>query len=246
MRDDEALVRAIAEHPDEDTPRLALADWLDERGGESNVARAEFIRIQVELTRHPDDPLVVAELQRREAELWVEHRRAWRSVVPDVPGVNWRGFDRGFLTVIDVDLMNQFVRHAALLFSAAPVQAVRILGANPVVTDQLATLPELIRLRELDLTALRAPRRRRSRALSVGVLTDTDAALLARAPGAANLRVLRLGGNRIGDVGLRALAASPFLRNLCRLDVTGAETDIRPSAAGLADLRRALPNTDIR
>src|SRR5262245_8658349 len=121
MRDDEALIRAIADQPDEDTPRLALADWLDEQGGASNGARAEFIRIQVELARLPADDPAQTELRRREAELWVAHRRVWRAVVPDVAGVNWRGFDRGFLTVIDVEQMQQFVRHAAALFAAAPV-----------------------------------------------------------------------------------------------------------------------------
>jgi uncharacterized protein (TIGR02996 family) len=34
-----ALLRAAAEHPDEDTPRLALADWLQEHG-EEEVAGA--------------------------------------------------------------------------------------------------------------------------------------------------------------------------------------------------------------
>src|SRR5262249_13693537 len=67
MSDDEALVRAIAEQPEEDTPRLALADWLDEQGGEANVARAEFIRIQVELARRPDSE-TQAEMRQREAE----------------------------------------------------------------------------------------------------------------------------------------------------------------------------------
>src|SRR5262245_37192027 len=45
--DGAALLRAIIDNPDEDTPRLVYADWLDEQGGESNAARAEFIRIQI-------------------------------------------------------------------------------------------------------------------------------------------------------------------------------------------------------
>jgi Leucine-rich repeat (LRR) protein len=38
-------------------------------------------------------------------------------------------------------------------------------------------------------------------------------------PGAANLRVLDVRGNRLGDAGARALAASPHLRNLLHLDL---------------------------
>lgn len=45
-----ALLRGICEQPENDTRRLAAADWLDERG---DASRAEFIRAQCELTRMP-------------------------------------------------------------------------------------------------------------------------------------------------------------------------------------------------
>ena len=38
-----ALEAAIVAHADEDTPRLAYADWLDEHG---DPDRAAFIRVQ--------------------------------------------------------------------------------------------------------------------------------------------------------------------------------------------------------
>src|SRR5207248_2676212 len=43
-----ALLRAICAEPDDDTPRLVAADWLEEHG---DADRAAFIRIQVELAR---------------------------------------------------------------------------------------------------------------------------------------------------------------------------------------------------
>lgn len=46
--DERDLLSAILAHPDEDTPRLMLADALEERG---QPARAEFIRVQVELAQ---------------------------------------------------------------------------------------------------------------------------------------------------------------------------------------------------
>lgn len=49
-RDGVALLKAIKAHPDEDTPRLMYADWLQERGQDD---RAEFIRLQCELARTP-------------------------------------------------------------------------------------------------------------------------------------------------------------------------------------------------
>jgi uncharacterized protein (TIGR02996 family) len=45
MSDGDALFQAILRHPDEDTPRLAYADWCDENG---QPERAEFIRLQIE------------------------------------------------------------------------------------------------------------------------------------------------------------------------------------------------------
>ncbi|MBY0456405.1 MAG: TIGR02996 domain-containing protein, partial [Gemmataceae bacterium] len=55
LSDRDALLAAIRANPDEDTPRLAFADWLDEHGDEADRARAEFIRVQCELARHEDE-----------------------------------------------------------------------------------------------------------------------------------------------------------------------------------------------
>lgn len=49
----DALICAVAKHPEEDTPRLMYADHLDEIGGAANAARAAFIRVQCELARLP-------------------------------------------------------------------------------------------------------------------------------------------------------------------------------------------------
>ena len=46
-----ALLRAIRDMPDEDTPRLMYADFLQEEG---DPARAELIRVQVERARLAD------------------------------------------------------------------------------------------------------------------------------------------------------------------------------------------------
>jgi uncharacterized protein (TIGR02996 family) len=51
---DAAFLEAIADNPDDDTPRLVYADWLDDHG---DAHRAEFIRVQCELARLPaEDP----------------------------------------------------------------------------------------------------------------------------------------------------------------------------------------------
>lgn len=51
MSDFKALTAAVVANPAEDTPRLVLADWLQEHGGTIGRIRADFIRIQVEAHR---------------------------------------------------------------------------------------------------------------------------------------------------------------------------------------------------
>src|SRR5262249_58169856 len=67
---EDAFLADILEHADDDTPRLVYADWLDEHG---QPERAEFIRVQCELERIPqDDPRRLA-LEDRAADL----QRVW-------------------------------------------------------------------------------------------------------------------------------------------------------------------------
>jgi uncharacterized protein (TIGR02996 family) len=47
----EALLAEILSNPDEDTPRLVYADWLEEHGGPPDLERAQFIRAQCTLSR---------------------------------------------------------------------------------------------------------------------------------------------------------------------------------------------------
>jgi uncharacterized protein (TIGR02996 family) len=48
LTDDNFLAQLLAEPPANDT-RLVYADWLEERGGPTSAAKAEFLRVTVEL-----------------------------------------------------------------------------------------------------------------------------------------------------------------------------------------------------
>ena len=62
MTDRDALYAAICAAPDEDTPRLAFADFLQEEGGKENVARRDeapaFVGFEFEFAagRKANDP----------------------------------------------------------------------------------------------------------------------------------------------------------------------------------------------
>lgn len=119
MSDEAALLHAICAHPDDDTPRLVYADWLDEH---DQPERAEFIRVQVErdaLTDHSSDEYKC--LVAREAELLAAHRPTWLAHLGAFAEAMREGrvqieFDRGFpewvslsgATVADFAILRQF------------------------------------------------------------------------------------------------------------------------------------------
>src|SRR6266542_126090 len=99
MSDEAALLHAIGEHPDEDTPRLVYADWLDEHGTtEADCARAEFIRVQIDRARIPEDDDRQAELEARERELFAVYGKAW-----EYPAERFQlhAYRRGFVERLD-------------------------------------------------------------------------------------------------------------------------------------------------
>ena len=58
MTDEPSFLQAIIAEPDIDAPRLVYADWLEETAVPVAVARARFIRLQIELAnndRRADD-----------------------------------------------------------------------------------------------------------------------------------------------------------------------------------------------
>jgi uncharacterized protein (TIGR02996 family) len=63
MSEEAGLMRAIVANPEEDTPRLMYADWLQENGYPD---RADFIRIQCALAKGGLDPEEELELMGRE------------------------------------------------------------------------------------------------------------------------------------------------------------------------------------
>ena len=82
MSERAALAAAVAASPDDDLPKLVLADWLDENG---DPARAEFVRLHVayqgEADRFP--PAHDPDKRRRLVELFAANYRTWLKPVYD-------------------------------------------------------------------------------------------------------------------------------------------------------------------
>ena len=121
MTDRDALLHAIRAHPDEDTPRLVFADYLEEN---DEAPRAAFVRTQVELARTPPwEPFAV---RCRWRQPNVVSGRLFRGELPPDSGhglVAWAGeqFRRGFGWALDVRTVGLWPELAEPLFAHEPI-----------------------------------------------------------------------------------------------------------------------------
>jgi uncharacterized protein (TIGR02996 family) len=237
--DRDAFLAAIIAEPDEDTPRLALADWLDEHG---DPARAEFIRVQVELARlPPGDPRRVV-LEDRADDLLAEHEFAWLGATEERL-VYWR-WNRGFVEEVGIGphptlepARGQFERHpvravafgticwnlADLVESPFLERMERLtfdVGSEPgdrgILLDFLAS-PRLGRLADLDV----------SMGPTGGLLAE-----LAKRPGVSPLREVELDRLTVADA--KAVLTAPRFAEL-----TGLGAFDGPAQGALTTLLRS-------
>jgi uncharacterized protein (TIGR02996 family) len=152
MTQEEQLLDAVCRFPEEDTPRLAYADWLDEQGGPENTDRALYIRSAIESETIPDCRHMRGDFKYapecRSCELdellqWFSHNptegrpdRAWTPHQWLKVGAfsslkvmtYWR---RGFVHAVDTTLrIGDFISHAHE-FAKFPLSHVRVRDKFP-------------------------------------------------------------------------------------------------------------------
>jgi uncharacterized protein (TIGR02996 family) len=250
MSDEDALLNAIALHPDEDTPRLMFADWLDEHGCS---VRAEFIRTQLEIARIEHLPR--AELNRhvavfrRNQELPDAHQAELLGA--DLPTVRVE-FHRGFACELTLSAF-RFHQSWDVIATMRPLPRVavedtldvvrRFLGFDsyleasertvPLVTSVSTVAPNDPPAEDFDpdnsALVLEWPRLKALDLSGCG-LGDENAAVLVRSS-FPMLADLYLSGNRLTDDIVGQLLDSPLPRQLKRLVlVRNAITDGGASA----------------
>jgi uncharacterized protein (TIGR02996 family) len=228
-----AFLREIKEHPDDDTPRLVFADWLQEYGTPDEADRGELLRLQVLRHQLPEDDPRHDPLGRREMELQRRNLDAW--VGPLVDHFVW-DFVRGFLhltaragRLLSPEVMTLAVPEICNWMESLKVEDLRRRQAVRLVASPFLSCVHTLDLsdnglRHGDLTALvRSPRVAHLRSLLLGgnCLGATSARTLANSPCLAGLTTLGLDGNHLRDEGAFDLADSPYLGNLTRLCVAG-------------------------
>ena len=81
MHDEADFLRRLLENPADDTVRLVYADWLDERGGEENAAKANFLRLTARLLEPAVPEGTHDELRKRMQPLAAKLPTDWLAVV---------------------------------------------------------------------------------------------------------------------------------------------------------------------
>jgi uncharacterized protein (TIGR02996 family) len=237
------FLREIKDRPDDDLPRLVLADWLQDQGD----PRGELIHLQVTRAKLSEDDPSYRDNYRRDRQILGRHLFTWLGPLADL-ATSWE-FRRGFLFV-----EARAERLLAKAPSALPdedlllwLEELRLLEAQPAHLVRLAGSPLLEHLTTLDLSNNRladagmaqlwahqeAFSRLRVLRLASNRIGAHGAALLGRCPAWINLRLLDLSSNRLGEAGARALAESPYLDGLGKLVVSGNGVNLN----GLAALR---------
>jgi uncharacterized protein (TIGR02996 family) len=210
-----ALLEAIIAHPDDDLPRLALADWLEEHG---RPGPAELIRTQLALAGRPEDDERRPVLLGREAYLLARHSKELGRPLKHL-ALRWE-FRRGCVEEVKLPA-GRFLRKAAELFRAAPLRHLH-LSVPRAHIDALAACPHLAGLAELTLSG--DPQPRPGRGWLGGLL---------RAPQLQGLRALRLRGGPLWPEDVAAIGAIPTLEALELRDCQAME-----QLFGLPRLRR--------
>jgi uncharacterized protein (TIGR02996 family) len=218
------FLQAILANPDDDTPRLVYADWLEERGD----PRGEFIRLQCELAQLPDSDPRILPKREREAELVREHHQQWLGPLNNVI-VFWR-FRRGFVEVVSMDA-EMFVTYAEQMFHMTPIRQILFYNAVAQI-PALSGLAALGRAPSLDfrlnqigdhgvvsLVASRHLARVTSLTFAHTWMGDYGAQSIAESRWLTSLIALDLQGNQITEVGANALAQSPQLARLTRINL---------------------------
>jgi uncharacterized protein (TIGR02996 family) len=221
--DELAFYKRMSADPDDDLPRLAFADWLDEHG---LADRAEFVRLQIDRVRnHPSDPP-----SARERELLDAHRADWLTEVP--PGFrDGAEFARGFVAKVQCDATALLTRPTPVV--VAPVEDMTIVVTALDLSMELVTPPPLT----LPLKAL---------TVQCEPFVGHAVAMYLERFGPQYPRLERLTIRDIGfsDYGVRMTTPALFPRltalDLCHCGITDAGADIliaSPWPGRLTELR---------
>lgn len=223
-----AFLSDICANPEDDAPRLVFADWLAENGEEE---RGSFIRLQVQAAALPDDDPRRLVMEEQAEELENRHGKAWTAELPELPGVTWGRFHRGFVASAGVKSAKALAEQGEAMHAAAPVRELRVWTVGRKQAKALAACPALSRLDSLSIrcneigpqaveTILRSPHLGPLRSLSLAktALFAEGAEMLVRMESLRSLRHLDVSSNGLDGYDIDRILGSPHLAGLESLE----------------------------
>jgi uncharacterized protein (TIGR02996 family) len=218
----DAFLDDICANPEDDTPRLVYADWLDEQGDED---RAEFIRAQVRAWRLPDGE-EKWELEARALQLLDTYREVWFG------GEEFDNCEydikRGFVSGVAVDVA-WMLKHRDWPRQPATDRYLDVSNASAHELVHLAACPGLPRTQSLSIGPVEDTRALTKLLQGAGLpglehlfLHDFSAPepLLGWLVDAPPPGVVRLSLRNVGLDSLLWFATSPLLPRLTALDLS--------------------------
>jgi uncharacterized protein (TIGR02996 family) len=202
MPENDQLLRAVLDNPDDDGPRLKYAEWCEQQSDPATKDRGRFIRTQIARIRLTD-PTQENELNYVSNKLEDLHGPAWASPLASLAQSD--SFDRGFVELVSMPA-KLFLEKAPQLFRLAPVRHLALTGVLPVAHELFGS-EHLRSIRSLEMNRCN--------------LGDEEISLLANSPHLQELRWLSLAYNRIGDDGVGEMARSPYLAKLAYANFAG-------------------------
>jgi uncharacterized protein (TIGR02996 family) len=211
-----ALLQNVKDHPEDDSPRLILGDWLEEAGD----PRGEFFRLQSQHSPLPeeDEDYELPEPSDREQDLLAQHQADWLGPLQlrvkgpyswDKEQDGWE-FRRGLLRLTlytDVQFLDQRVQSLAGTETWAWVEGLTLFYPAEEV-QEVANSPLLATLAHLKVHGCHS---------EIG-LDELEA--LLNSPHLGSLRTLKLPSHRFGDDAVALLAASKVLERITVLDLS--------------------------
>jgi uncharacterized protein (TIGR02996 family) len=224
VSDRDALFAAILAHPDEDTPRLVFADWLEENG---QADYAAFIRKQIELAKVPEwDPLWVRAWHRdRDAVTGRGHHEFVPNLSAGIGLPSLTSFRRGFAWHVESTDVGPFLKHADEQFAALPIRALTIEAdrsrwRDPINLTKLFASPHLARIKQLTFNLTR--------------ITSKAVRQMQACPHLGNLTALRFEFANLEPAAVRALFKPPLIEQLEVLSFENSSIVWSDMANGLA------------
>jgi uncharacterized protein (TIGR02996 family) len=210
-----AFLDSIKDDPDDDAPRLVLADWLDEHGDEHDAARARYLRLTCERRKMADDDARRATIDAEVEQIEKQHGDAWLGPLADLARVSRHNVSASLngggmvsLSGRPMGLTSSYCLPLIGTEAYAWVDRVLVNCGGRSAMAKLFASPVFRRPNALIFSPGYTPMR------------QAGAEGLAGVGRLASLTWLGLGGNFIGHAGLTALAEAPAFTSLRHLDLS--------------------------